>query len=138
MTEQEKQREQLNRAHNVFRQAVAQGRVGAVDRFNKEIQVGDLLMLRTDVDLLFTVVEVGPSLDRNLPPGIMKVKLTTTFDLNTQAGVPYRPAHVFGRQAPVAAPGPDGNNGQPADPAEPEKATSNVVAFTPNPDEPPE
>jgi hypothetical protein len=136
MNELEKQREQLNRAHNVFRQQVAAGNVNALDRFGKKIEPGDLLMLRTDVDLLFTVLEVGPSLDRNGPPGLMNVKLTATFELKTQGGIPYRQAHIYGRQALSAEP--PGSNGQPADPASDGASESRPnLSVVPPADEPP-
>lgn len=138
MNELEKQREQLNRAHNQFRQQHAAGGAPALDRFGRVLKVDDIVMLRTDVDLLYTVVSITPSMNRNGPPGVLNVKLTATFDLAVQAGSPYRMVHVYASKGPVAE-DPAANhddNGQPkTEPAADESRPR--LSVVPPIDEPP-
>lgn len=119
-------------ARRQFAQAVAQGRTGAIDRFGQRIQVGDQLMLRLDVDHVYSVTDVRPVLDPKLPPGLIDVLCTITFPLRLEAGLPYAKCNVVARRLEGELPGPEGQNG--SGPEDPKPAAD---AVTPPIDEPP-
>ena len=96
--------EQLAQQRRQFAQAVARGQLSALDRFGHPLSEGDDVLLRGDADPVFTVAAVGPVVDPNLPPGLMQVTLTTTFQYRVQAGQPAAPIVIIGRRRPVIAP----------------------------------
>jgi hypothetical protein len=111
MNDQRRRNEEMAAARNQFAAAVARGQVSARDRFNKEIKPGDKVMFKNVIDPVYTVISVDPVLDVNAPSGLMRVMIAVTYPVDTPGNQPHAHMVIVARQAPVAMPMPDENNG---------------------------
>lgn len=103
MNEHRTRNEDLAKLRRQFQQAVAMGQIQALDRMGRPLEVGDLVLLRTETDIIFTVLSVVPVLDIKAPVGLMEATLTVTFPLRFPGGQRFQHAVILAKKVPEAA-----------------------------------
>ncbi len=70
----------------------------AIDRMQRMIEVGHLVMFHNEEDLIFEVVDIRPVLDPNIPQGqgVVTVMLSAQFPVHTHAAMPNRGMIIVG------------------------------------------
>lgn len=126
MSEERRRQEELNRQRNQFAQMVARGQVAARDRFGRVIKEGDRIILKTDVDLIFDVTSIGPVLDPQMAPGLLRLNLAVAFPLNVIGNQPYMQALVVGRAKIDAEKPSEAESNGAGDPAERQIVTTDA------------
>jgi hypothetical protein len=116
MNEHQRRQQEMADARRKFADGVARGQIAALDRFGNRIDIGDKLMWKNLVDLVFDVVAVNPVMDPRVAPGLMDITLTVTFPIRYNGGVPYDKAVIIAKREPVSIPAGSDNGNQPTGP----------------------
>ncbi len=86
--EEERKRALAMDASRAFGAAVRDGLVSALDRFGQPITAGTLVLYRSNVDVVFQVLDVKPVLDPRVPTGAVTLVLAVEIPLTVPVRQP--------------------------------------------------
>ena len=99
MNEHQLKQQAMEAQRRRFLTALSAGQIRAVDRYNRTIEVGQVLLIKLPVDPEFEVTAISPNLDPNAPSGLLTVTVQTTIPLMIQANVPWSAAIILKERA---------------------------------------
>ena len=69
-----------------FVRLLNEGKTGLLDRFNVQVQPGDLVLYQPDWQQVYDVIDIAPEMDPQHPVGTLTMKLRCTIDVKFIAG----------------------------------------------------
>jgi hypothetical protein len=76
-------------ARDAFTEAARIGLVHAVDRLGRRLEPGDLVLLHSELDLIFQVASITPILDPKHPSGYVRLLCRAEVPITMPAGSPF-------------------------------------------------